>query len=89
MYNFINAKLPRIFDDFFVRNNNIHEYNVRNAGNLHVPFARLDLRKFSTRISGSKTWNSIPCYVKESSSLDLFKQKLKMVLIEKSVIFGI
>ena len=49
MYQSVNGNLPDIFNGFFVRNRdrNVHQYNVRNADELYVPYARLDVRKFS------------------------------------------
>ena len=64
---------------FFVRNRdrNVHQYNVRNADELYVPYARLDVRKFSLRLPGAKLWNALPSHIKESSSIGVFKQNLK------------
>ena len=79
MYQFVNGNLPDIFNGFFVRNRvrNLHQYNVRNVDELYVPYARLDVRKFNLKISGTKPWNVLPNYIKESSSLDMFTQNLR------------
>ena len=76
MYQFVNGNLPDIFYGFLVRNRdrNVHQYNVRNADELYVPYARLDVKKFSLKIFGAKLWNVLPTYIKESSSFDMFKQ---------------
>ena len=88
MYQFVNGNLPDIFNGFFVRNRdrNVHQYNVRNADELYVPYARLDVRKFSLKISGAKLWNVLPTYIKESSSLDMFKQNLRKHLIDNMIL---
>ena len=88
MYQFVKGNPPDIFNGFFVRNRdrNVHQYNVRNADELYVRYARLDVRKFSLKISGAKLWNVLPTYIKESSSLDMFKQNLRKHLIDNMIL---
>ena len=88
MYQFVNRNLPDIFNGFFVRNRdrNVHQYNVRNADELYVPYARLDVKKFSLKISGAKLWNVLPTYITESSYLDMFKQNLRKHLIDNMIL---
>ena len=88
MYQFVNDNLPDIFEGFCVRNRdrNVHQYNIRNADELYVPYARLDIRKFSIKISGVKLWNVLPNYIKESSSVDVFKQNLINYVIDNMIV---
>ena len=62
MYQFVNGNLPDIFNGFLVRNRdrNVHQYNVRNADELYVSYARLDVRKFCLKMSCAKLWNVFP-----------------------------
>ena len=73
---------------FFVKNRdrNVHQHNIRNADELCIPYARLDVRKFSLKISGAKLWNVLPNYMKVSSSLDMFKQNLRKHLIDNMIL---
>ena len=64
----------------------MHQYNVRNADELNVPYARLDIRGFSLKISGVKLWNVLPNYIKESSSVDVFEQHLRKYLIDYMIV---
>ena len=77
-----------IFKCLFERNRdrNVHQYDVRNADELYVPYARLDVRKFSLKIPGAKLWNVLPNYIKESSSFDMFKQNLRKHLIDNMIL---
>ena len=88
MYRFLNGNLPDIFEGFFVKNRdrNVHQYNLRNADELYVPYARLDVRKFSLKIAGAKLWNILPNHIKESSSNDILKQNLKNYLIDNMLL---
>ena len=60
----------------------MHQYNVRNADKLYVAYARLDVGKFSLKLSGAKLWNILIGHIKESSSIDVFKQNIRNYLID-------
>ena len=64
----------------------MHSHNVRNADELYVPNARLDVRKFSLKIAGGKLWNVLPNYMKELSSIDILKQNLRNCLIDNMLL---
>ena len=68
---FVNENLPDIFNGFFLRkwDRNVQQYNVRTAS-----YAQLDIKKFSLKISGTKLRNVLRNCIKESSTLDIFKQ---------------
>ena len=66
-----------IFTDFCVPNHEFHRHDTRNANDLNVSFARLDIRKFSVRINGPNSWNALPYVVKQSSSISTFKYRLR------------
>ena len=80
MYKCLNESVPQFLRNYFTRNNSIHEYSTRGANEIHVPFGRLDIRNFSIRIHGAKVWNSLPSFVKQSRSLELFKNTLRNYL---------
>ena len=85
MYKYCNGDIPDIFNDFFQRNSELHNRNTRQSNDLHVRFARLDVRKFSLKIHGAKTWNEIPMYIKLASSVDVLKQMLRKHLIDMNM----
>ena len=85
MYNYCNDNMPDIFNGFFQRNSERHNRNTRQSNDFHVRFARLDVRKFSLRIHGATIWNDIPLYIKNASSLNVFKQMLRKHLIDMNV----
>ena len=41
----------------------VHNHNVRNANDLFVPHGRLDIRKFSIKITEANLWNSFPTFI--------------------------
>ena len=64
MYNYMEGNVPNAFQNFFHINRNIHDYELRNADHIQVPYGRLDIRRFSIVIAGANLWNSLPVYVK-------------------------
>ena len=85
MYKYCNDDVPDIFNDFFQRNSELHNRITRQSNDLHVWFARLDVRKFSLKIHGATTWNEIPMYIKFASSVVVFKQMLRKHLIDMNM----
>ena len=53
MYKYCNNGVPDILNDFFQKNSELHNRNTRQSNDLHVRFARLDVRKFSLKIHGA------------------------------------
>ena len=86
MYNYVTQKLPRIFENYFQQNKDVHELNTRQANNFHVPFIRLQVRRFSIKIHGSEVWNSFPIYIKISTYVVDFKKKLCKYLTDKHLL---
>ena len=80
MYNCVSSPLPDIFTDCCVPNNEFHGHDTRNANDLYVSFARLDIIKFSVRINGPNSWNALPYVVKQSSSISTFNYRLRKTL---------
>ena len=71
---------------FFHINRNIHYYELRDADDIQVPYGRLEIRRFSIIIAGAILWNSLPVYVKNASTIHLFKIYLKNYLLDKKLL---
>ena len=83
MYDCMNENVPNSFQIFFQINRNIHDHDVRSADDIHVPYGRLDIRRFSIRITGANVWNTLPEHIKSTSSIHLFKRSLKNHLLDR------
>ena len=83
MYDCMNENVPNSFQNFFQINRNIHDHDVRSADDIHVPYGRLDIRRFSIRITGANVWNTLPEHIKSTSSIHLFKRSLKNHLLDR------
>ena len=86
MYNYVTQKLPKIFENYFQRNRDVHGLNTRQANDFYVPFSRLQIRRFSIKIHGSEVWNSFPTFIKISTSLMNFKKNLRKYLIDRNLL---
>ena len=78
MYSYKNSLLPSKFRNSFPLNNQIDNYNTRNADAFRSPFCRTNTRQFSVRYQGPKYFNSfIDNDICNSISLSSFKVNLK------------
>ncbi len=69
--------LPEIFNEYFVTNKDIHNYNTRNASLLHKKCNRTNYIKHTLANKGIDVWNNIPLQCKEIRSFSIFKTKMK------------
>lgn len=82
MYNYNRNTLPHIFDGMFPKNQSFHKYPTRQSNEYHLPFFRTILGKNTFIYNGPKYWNSLSDDIKESPSLNYFKNKLKLSLLK-------
>lgn len=68
----------------FIRNKDVHNMNTRGRNNFHLEFAKLNVRRNSPEIVGLKIFNSLPDGFKNSPNIRVFRQHLKILLLENS-----
>ena len=73
-YMYENCRMPRFSTN--------HDYDTRFSSSATPIFQRLTLTQHSIDFMGPRIWNAIPDYIKDSPSLQVFKKKFKMYLIE-------
>ena len=85
MYKYFKYLLPPIFyeEEFFKPISNLHSHNIRNYDNLTVPFAYTNIRLFTIKFSGPRTWNGLPASLKIIPNLNEFKNKTKKLIMLK------
>ena len=83
MYSYHSGNLPSIFDLFFNKVNQKHNYNTRLASksSFSFPQIRTNSGKLNIRFTDPKVWNSIDEKTKTLSKY-MFKKKLKNCLVE-------
>ena len=85
MYRCRHESFSELFDNFFLTNREFHGLELRNADDLYMPRARLDIRRFTIRIHGVKLWNSLPVQICNSDSIHIFKRRLRSHIIESKL----
>ena len=83
MFSFKNSTLPSKFNNFFLLNSQIHNYNTRNAQSFRLPLCRTNTRKFSIYFQGPNFYNSLTSDITSSPSSASFKRKLKEFLLSR------
>ena len=85
MFKLHHEKLPPIFQSFFIRNRDIHNYPTSSRNKFHVPLAKSYYAAKIIRTTGVTVFN----YFYEKIQLDVtyctFKSKLKKFLVENNV----
>jgi hypothetical protein len=78
MYKFHNNILPSIFESFFTRVDQVHNYRTRSSTSesYYIPKVRTNYGLFNIRYQGPTIWNSIPKEIRYAS-LSKFKNQFK------------
>ena len=59
-----------------------HCYNTRHKDLIRMPLAKTSKFQSYFKYSGAREWNSLPSYLRQESSLSLFKKNLKRHLCD-------
>jgi len=62
-------------------NSNIHAHNTQRKMDIHNQSYNTDLYKRSVINMGTKLYNKLPGYIKETDSYKTFKEELKSLLL--------
>ena len=81
MLQYKTGSLPDVFSNAFLRRNQVHNYDTRNASSFHVPKCRTNIRRFSFQYQGPLFFNSLSPDVVSSVSVSAFKKNLKKLLL--------
>ena len=76
------------FPDFknrFIKNSDFYSYSMRNNHLYRIPWERLDVCRNSYFVQGLTLWNLLDDTVKSSTNLDIFKKKIKFLLLENKI----
>ena len=77
MFSFKNSTLPFKFNNFFLLNSQIHNYNTRNAQSFRLPLCRTNTGKFLIYFQGPNFYNSLNSDITSSPSSASFKRILR------------
>ena len=74
--------LPVVFNDYFKKRSDIHDYQTRHVNDLNITFHKKSFTDGSIRSRGPLLWNSLSCEIKESKSVKQFRNQLKQNIIK-------
>ena len=77
MFKYYHNMLPKIFDNFFIKNSSVHAFNTRQSNLFHVPIFKSNLSKSFIRYFGVLCWNNVIRNVKVDSKVSPFKKALR------------
>ena len=77
MFKASNRSLPCNVQSQLSKNEDVHRYDTRIKGELHISSAKSNLKHMSTNIRGVKVWNKLDVNIRNSATLNVFKRKLK------------
>ena len=80
IYKVMNGLCPDNLRGRLITRSQISNYSTRNQLDLDTPRQNLEFSKSSFFYSGVKTWNEIPLEIRMSSTITIFKRKLKEFL---------
>ena len=87
MHSIVNNTAPEYLTSRFVRRCDLTSYNLReNEYKLAVPQPRTEFYKRSLSYSGRALWNSLPLEVRQLTSPNLFKGKLRDINFDRQII---
>ena len=75
---YLNKKLPAIFEGYYKKFNEIHDYNTRGSTNtLIIPKYKTELDKKTVKIYGCTAWNELSNEVKSIENQKSFRKAIK------------
>jgi hypothetical protein len=72
------------FPDYFIRNNEIHQYNTRQKNSVHINHCKSTLTLNSPQYIASKIYNKLPQEIRNLKDIKKFKKTLKTFLMDKA-----
>ncbi len=88
VYKALNKVTPTCFHNYFTPNSSVHRIGTRQAtrGDLFKSFKNTTLYGLKTiKYFGSKLWNTLPLFIRISSSTSVFRSCLKTFFIDSYV----
>ena len=85
MYKFSTNDLPSAFKEYFHKRSSIHNYQTRHVNDLNLTNNKKSFSDNSVRTCGPILWNSLPTVIKDSKSVNHFRNQFKHKVIQTYV----
>ena len=81
MHKLVNRKLPSLFDEMFIKSNEIQKYSTRQRDHFHVPIYKTIIgNNFIIKV-GTNIWNSVVSKECQLLSLGQIKKDTKVGIL--------
>ena len=85
MYKYIEGKLPNVFDNFFVRNENYHTHLTRSSNAFRIPLVKSKVADLFIKKQGVLIWQEVSNNMMTNVKIGLFKTQLKEMLLKRYI----
>ena len=83
VHNFMNNKLPSMFDNYYIKFSQIHNITTRNSNfNFIVPIFKSRFGSYALKIDGATVWNELDNSIKQITNVKTFRSKVKEKLLQ-------
>ena len=79
-YRYQNSLLPSRFEDFYVINQSVHNYNTRHAMDIRTGKVRTTKYKHSLKYRSALIWNNLPDDIKFCKTIVSFRKHMTKYL---------
>ena len=73
--------LPPSHTYSFITNSSIHDHYTRQCNQIHIGHCRTSKRQMTVLFQGPKLWNSLPTTIKSCPSINVFRRRIKALLL--------
>ena len=73
--------LPPSHTYSFITNSSIHDHYTRQCNQIHIGHCRTSKRQMTVLFQGPKLWNSLPITIKSCPSINVFRRRIKALLL--------
>ena len=81
--------IPSVFSSYFEENTLIHYHNTRQKHQFHISFVSSECGKRTIKYKGIKLENNLPVDIKETKSLQSFKDKIQEFILQSWVYWSV
>ena len=81
MYKHQTKRLPIVFSEYFTKNNQIHNYQTRNASDYSINKTKKRFSDRAVRTTGPVLWNTLDANLKQCKTIKHFRNTYKSNLI--------
>ncbi len=74
---------PKVFDNYFELNSNIHTHNTRQLKQIHVKKTKKKIGEKTVKYTGAILYNNLPDHVSFNQSVKGFRKKVKQHFIDQ------